>query len=89
LEYQRLDRASFPRFTGLEHAGRVPDAKTIWVWRERLKTQDLIGDISEAVGRQLTSAGFIARGGQIIDATVISAPIQRNTSEEIPQFWAG
>ena len=49
LEYQLLDRASFLRFTGLEHSGRVPDAKTIWVWHERLKAQDLIGDISELV----------------------------------------
>lgn len=96
LEYQLLDRASFQRFTGLEHSGRVPDAKTVWVWRERLKAQDLIGDISEAVGRQLTCAGFIARGGQIIDATVVTAPIQRNTSdekahiekEEVPPTWS-
>lgn len=64
-----LDRASFQRFAGLEKTGRIPDAKTIWVWRERLKKRDLIGDLSEAVGLQLAQAGFIARGGQIIDAT--------------------
>lgn len=95
LEYQLLDRASFQRFAGLERSGRVPDAKTVWVWRERLKAQDLIGDISEAVGRQLARAGFIARGGQIIDASVVSAPIQRNTREEnaaigqgeVPSDW--
>lgn len=46
FEYQVLDRTSFQRFLGLEHSRQVPDAKTIWVWRERLKTQDLIGDIS-------------------------------------------
>ena len=50
MEYQLLDRASFQRVAGLEQSGRVPDAKTLWVWRERLKKQDLIGDISEAVG---------------------------------------
>lgn len=82
LEYQVLDRSSFQRFAGLEHSGRVPDAKTLWVWRERLKKQDLIGDISEAVGRQLSKAGFIARGGQIIDASIVTAPIQRNRREE-------
>lgn len=74
LEYQVLDRASFLRFAGLEHSRRVPDAKTLWVWRERLKTQDLIGDISAAVSGQLQRTGFIARGGQIIDASVVSAP---------------
>jgi IS5 family transposase len=82
LEYQVLDRASFQRFAGLEKTSRVPDAKTIWIWRERLKKQDLIGDISEEVGRQLAQAGFIARGGQIIDASIVTVPVQRNRSEE-------
>ncbi len=96
LEYQVLDRSSFQRFAGLEHSGRVPDAKTLWVWRERLKKQGLIGDISEAVGRQLSSAGFIARGGQIIDASIVTAPIQRNPRAEneaigrgdVPEDWS-
>ncbi len=95
LEYQVLDRSSFQRFAGLEHSGRVPDAKTLWVWRERLKKQDLIGDISEGVGRQLSKAGFIARGGQIIDASIVTVPIQRNRREEnekiaqgeVPEDW--
>ena len=82
LEYQLLDRTSFLRFAGLEKSGRVPDAKTIWVWRERLQKQDLIGDISEAVGRQLAQAGFIARGGQIIDASIVTAPVQHNHRAE-------
>lgn len=95
LEYQVLDRGSFQRFLGLTHSGRVPDAKTIWVWRERLKQHDLIGDISAAVSGQLSRAGFIARGGQIIDASIVNAPIQRNSREEnaainqgnIPEDW--
>lgn len=95
LEYQVLDRASFQRFAGLEKTSRIPDAKTIWVWRERLKKQDLIGDISEAVGRQLAQAGFIARGGQIIDASIVTVPVQRNRGEEnqaikqgeVPRDW--
>jgi IS5 family transposase len=82
LEYQLLDRSSFLRFAGLTNSARVPDAKTVWVWRERLKQHDLIGDISAAVSGQLQRAGFIARGGQIIDASIVSAPIQRNTREE-------
>ena len=36
LEYQVLDRSSFQRLAGLEKSGRIPDAKTVWVWRERL-----------------------------------------------------
>lgn len=95
LEYQVLDRNSFARFAGLTNSSRVPDAKTVWVWRERLKQLDLIGDISAAVSGQLQHAGFIARGGQIIDASIVSAPIQRNTREEneaiakgeVPKDW--
>lgn len=95
LEFQVLDRASFQTFLGLEHHGRVPDAKTIWVWRERLKQDDLIGDISAAISGQLQRAGFIARGGQIIDASIVNAPIQRNRSQEneaikhgqVPKDW--
>ena len=96
LEYQVLDRSSFQRFAGLEHSGRVPDAKTLWVWRERLKKQDLTGDISEAVGHQLSRAGFIARGGQIVDASIVTVPIQRNPQAEnevigrgeVPEDWS-
>lgn len=82
LEYQVLDRGSFVRFARLTNSPRVPDAKTVWVWRERLKKNDLMGDISAAVSGQLERAGFVARGGQIIDASIVSAPIQRNTREE-------
>lgn len=96
LEYQVLDRVSFARFARLSNSPRVPDAKTVWVWRERLKKLDLIGDISAAVSVQLQRAGFIARGGQIIDASIVSAPIQRNTREEnaaiaqgeVPKDWS-
>ncbi|WP_329740730.1 hypothetical protein [Dyella sp. A6] len=60
-----------------------------------MKKQDLIGDISEAVGRQLAQAGFIARGGQIIDASIVTAPVQHRRSEgneaikrgEVPADW--
>ncbi len=45
LEYPVLDRASFQRFAELEKSSRIPDAKTMWVWRERLKQRDLIGAI--------------------------------------------
>ena len=89
LEFQVLDRRSFLRFAGLERSGKVPDARTFWVWRERLKQGDLMGDISAAVSGQLQRAGFIARGGQIIDASFVTAPIQRNTREENAQLKQG
>ena len=48
-----------------------------------------MGDISAAVSGQLQRAGFIARGGQIIDASFVTAPIQRNTREENAQLKQG
>ena len=33
---RRRDRLSFMRFLGLGLEGRVPDAKTVWLYREQL-----------------------------------------------------
>uniref|UniRef100_UPI0038D1AE28 transposase n=1 Tax=Gluconobacter wancherniae TaxID=1307955 RepID=UPI0038D1AE28 len=35
-EYLINDRLSFMRFLGLRLSDRVPDAKTVWLFRERL-----------------------------------------------------
>ena len=37
IEYQVRDRLSFMRFLGLQLEDRVPDTKTVWLFRERLK----------------------------------------------------
>ena len=37
LQYQVTDRLSFMRFLGLELSGDVPDARTVWAFREALK----------------------------------------------------
>ena len=36
-EFQLRDRLSFMRFVGLEPHDAVPDAKTVWLYREQLK----------------------------------------------------
>jgi hypothetical protein len=75
------------RFLGLSLADRVPDANSIWNFREAL-TRAQIGGVAaiEALFRrfeaQLPAAGYIAMGGQIVDATVEAAPKQRNTEGE-------
>lgn len=100
-EYLVKDRLSFMRFLGLSLADRVPDANSIWNFREAL-TRAVIGGVPaiEALFRrfeaQLSAAGYIAMGGQIVDATVVAAPKQRNTEDEkralkegrIPEAWA-
>ena len=88
------DRLSFMRFLGLGLSDPVPDANTIWTFREAL-TRATIGDAPAitvlfcAYEAALTKAGFLAMGGQIIDATIVAAPKQRNTDGEKADIRAG
>jgi hypothetical protein len=56
-------------------------ATTIWLFREALAKAGLIDQLFARFGQHLEAGGYIARGGQIIDATIVS-PKQRNTKEE-------
>jgi IS5 family transposase len=88
-EFQIRDRYSFCRFLGLTPEGKVPDAKTIWVYRERLKEMGLVEALFSELLTQIDVAGFSARKGQIIDAAIVPAPKQRNTREENTQIKTG
>lgn len=95
VEFQIKDRLSFQRFLGLGLDGRVPDATTVWLFRERLVKAKAIDKLFARFDAALTDRGYLAMGGQIIDATVVPAPRQRNTEEEkaaikegrIPEHW--
>jgi IS5 family transposase len=100
-EFLIKDRLSFMRFLGLGLADAVPDANTIWTFREALTRATLDGRPAVAVlfggyEAALTKAGFLAMGGQIVDASIVAAPKQRNTDAEkrelkegrIPAAWA-
>ena len=105
-EYLVRDRLSFMRFLGLGLADTVPDAKvpdanTIWTFREALTRARIAGKpaievLFERFDAALAAAGFLAMSGQIIDASIVAAPKQRNTDGEkrdikegrIPPQWA-
>jgi IS5 family transposase len=89
IEYQIGDRFSFMRFLGLELEDRVPDAKTVWVFRERLKELALVEVLFARFHEQLAAKGYVARAGQMIDATFVEVPRQRNSREENAQIKAG
>lgn len=89
VEYQVRDRLSFMRFLGLTIGDRVPDAKTIWLFREELGRAGLVKRLFKLFDRYLQERGFAARKGQIIDASIVSAPIQRNSREENARIKAG
>lgn len=82
MEFQLLDRLSFQRFVGLRQSAQAPDRTTIWTFKERLIKAGASECIFEAVNRQLDRHGYIARGGQMIDASIVPAPKQTLTRDE-------
>ena len=89
VEYQMRDRLSFVRFLGLALEDKVPDAKTVWLYREQLSQAGMIGTLFDDFDGYLKSQGFQAMGGQIIDASIVAVPIQRNRREENEQIKRG
>ena len=81
-EFQISDRLSFMRFLGLDLHGRVPDARTIWLFRELLTRAKAIDVLFARFDAHLRDRGYLAMGGQMIDASIIAAPRQRNTDAE-------
>jgi transposase, IS5 family len=94
-EFLINDRLSFMRFLGLGLTDKVPDAKTIWAFRERLTKAGAIEALFARFDRAIREAGYIPMSGQIVDASLVSAPKQRNTDPEkkaikegrIPEEW--
>jgi IS5 family transposase len=81
-EYQLKDRLSFMRFVGLALHDAVPDAKTIWLYREQLARAGAVERLFAWFDELLRAKGWLAMGGQIVDATVIEARRPRLTQAE-------
>jgi IS5 family transposase len=96
IEYAILDRLSFMRFLGLGINDQVPDAKTIWLFRDNLTKLGLIEGLFKHLDKQLDKDGIIVHKGKIVDASITQVPIQRNSREEnkglkegkTPQDWS-
>jgi transposase, IS5 family len=94
-EFQILDRLSFMRFLGLQLSDSVPDSKTVWHFRERLKDAGGVEKLFALFLGHLEARGLILHEGSIVDASFVEAPRQRNTREQnavikqggIPQDW--
>lgn len=89
LEYQIEDRRSFQRFIGLPDAKHAPDRNSFWLFREALKELKLTEKLFAEFNRQLDRAGLIARKGQLVDASFVKAPVQRNTPDENARIKSG
>ena len=88
-EHLVRDRLSWMRFCGLTIADPVPDANTLWDFREALIAAGAFDRLFEQLDQAIKGAGFIPMGGQIIDASLVAAPRQRNTQEEKDAIKAG
>lgn len=96
IEYQVRDRLSFMRFLGLGLQDRVPDAKTVWLYREALAQAGLVEALFMQFDGYLARQGYIARGGQILDASIVPVPRNHNSRDEnaaikkgeLPEGWA-
>lgn len=94
-EFQIKDRLSFQRFLRLGLDGMVPDATTVWLFRERLVKAKAIDRLFGCCDAALTDRGYLAMSGQIIDAILVPAPRQCNIEEEkapikegrVPERW--
>ena len=60
VEYQLRDRLSFMRFLGLGLEDRVPDAKTVWLYREQLAQAGMIEGLFDRFDGYLKKRGYLA-----------------------------
>ncbi len=89
MEYQILDRYSFSRFLGIREGSKVPDATTIFRFRDELASANVVELLFTQFDHFLRDHGFRAQKGQIVDASIIRVPIQRNSREENEDIKAG
>ena len=88
-EYQVRDRLSFMRFLRLGIEDSIPDATTLWLFREKLAKAGVIEKLFDRFDQHLAAHGYMARGGQMVDATIVPVPKQRNSRDENEAVKAG
>ena len=88
-EYLINDRLSFQRFLGITLGSKVPDAKTIWLFRENVRNSGVDKELFALFAKVMENEGVITRRGTIVDATFVDVPRQRNTKEETQKIKEG
>lgn len=82
MEFMLRDRLSWLRFAGFDLGERTPDENTIRLFRNKLTDSGALKRVMKAFDWQLQKKGFIPMSGQIVDASLVPAPKQRNTEGE-------
>ena len=70
-EYQINDRRSFMRFLGLDICDTVPDAKTIWKFRNDLSQTDVMEEMFMLFDKKLEKESLISHKGTIVGSVLI------------------
>ena len=86
---------SFMRFLRINLCDKVPDAKTIWKFKNDLAEAKAADKLFCMFDEFLEKEGLISHKGTIVDATFVDVPRQRNTRDEnkkikngeIPEEW--
>ncbi len=94
-EHQVSDRLSFQKFMGWTVADKVPDANTLWDFREALVRAGVFEKLSEQFAPQLQAQGLLTQEGKLVDASFVDVPWQRNRRQEnatieadaVPKEW--
>ncbi len=88
-EYQIIDRMSFRNFLGLASGDKVPDARTIWAFKEQLVKKNIFDLLFSDFDKFLRERNLILNQGVIIDGSFVEVPRQRNSREENKAIKAG
>ena len=89
MEFMIRDRLSWMRFLGFDLGAPTPDENTIRHFRNRLTETGTLKRVMKAFDWQLRKKGYIPMAGQIVDASLVPAPKQRNTEDEKAAIKAG
>ncbi len=89
LEYQIRDRFTFCRFHNLNSEDKIPGVKTTWLFLEQLVHAELMKHLFLEFDLQFDAQGYKTQKGQIVDASFIEAPKQRNSRGENEEIKAG
>ena len=89
LQYMLLDRRSFKQFAGLVTEDQVPDQKTLWKYQDLLSKCSGLEELFLGFKEQLLERGYRLNSGQIVDSSMVSIPVQRNSREDNATIKAG
>lgn len=89
MEFMVRDRLSWMRFLGFALGDATPDENTIRHFRNKMTETGTLKRVMKAFDWQLQKKGYMAMSGQIIDASLVPAPKQRNSDDEKEAIKAG